>query len=365
LVAKEGKIIYHKAFGAATYERKVKVKKTDLYDIASLTKIIATLPNVMQQFDQGKVNLQSNLGEMLPNFKYSDKSKITFIELLSHQAGFKAWEPFYRATLDKEGKPSEIYYKKSFDKLFSKQVADSLFIRNDYHDTIINWIKNSELSVKKEYKYSDFTFILLKEYLEKSTKVTLDVLSDTRFYRPLGMHSTMYNPLINNSLDKIIPTEIDNYFRYQKVQGYVHDMEAAMEGGVAGHAGIFSNSMDVAKLMQMYLQKGNYGGKSYFSEATFNTFNARYFESNGSRRGLGFDKQQLPGNEGPTCGCASASSFGHTGFTGTMAWVDPEYNLVYIFLSNRTFPDSNLPNALSKSNIREDIQKVLYEAMEK
>jgi CubicO group peptidase (beta-lactamase class C family) len=166
-------------------------------------------------------------------------------------------------------------------------------------------------------------------------------------------------------LDKIIPTEIDNYFRYQKVQGYVHDMEAAMEGGVAGHAGIFSNSIDVAKLMQMYLQKGNYGGKSYFSEATFNTFNARYFESNGSRRGLGFDKQQLPGNEGPTCGCASASSFGHTGFTGTMAWVDPEYNLVYIFLSNRTFPDSNLPNALSKSNIREDIQKVLYEAMEK
>jgi beta-glucosidase-like glycosyl hydrolase/CubicO group peptidase (beta-lactamase class C family) len=365
LVAKDGKVIYHKAFGSPTYDNKVKVRKTDLYDVASLTKIMSTLPNVMQQFDQGKVNLQSNLGEMLTDFKYSDKSKITFIELLSHQAGFKAWEPFYKATLDSLGKPSEKYYRKTLENQFSKQVADSLFIRNDYHDTIINWIKYSDLSTKKEYKYSDFTFILLKEYLEKTTKEALNVLSYNHFFHPLGMNSTMYNPLIKHPLDKIIPTEIDTYFRYQKLQGHVHDMEAAMEGGIAGHAGLFSNSMDVAKLMQMYLQKGSYGGKTYFSEATFNTFNTRYFESTGSRRGLGFDKQQLPGNAGPTCGCASSSSFGHTGFTGTMAWVDPEYNLVFIFLSNRTFPDSNLPNQLSKSNIREDIQKVLYDAMEK
>jgi beta-glucosidase-like glycosyl hydrolase/CubicO group peptidase (beta-lactamase class C family) len=365
LVAKDGKVIYHKAFGSPTYENKVKVKNTNLYDVASLTKIMSTLPNVMQQFDQGKITLQNNLGEMLPDFKYSDKSKITFIELLSHQAGFKAWEPFYKATLDSLGKPSEKYYRKTFENQFSKQVADSLFIRNDYHDIIINGIKSSNLSTKKEYKYSDFTFILLKEYLEKSTKEALNVLAFTRFFHPLGMNSTMYNPLIKHPLDKIIPTEIDTYFRYQKLQGYVHDMEAAMEGGIAGHAGLFSNSIDVAKLMQMYLQKGSYGGKTYFSEATFNTFNTRYFESTGSRRGLGFDKQQLPGNAGPTCGCASSSSFGHTGFTGTMAWVDPEYNLVYIFLSNRTFPDSNLPNQLSKSNIREDIQKVLYDAMEK
>jgi beta-glucosidase-like glycosyl hydrolase/CubicO group peptidase (beta-lactamase class C family) len=365
LVAKDGKVIYHKAFGSPTYENKVKVKKTDLYDVASLTKIMSTLPNVMQQFDEGTVNLQNNLGEMLPNFKYSDKSKITFIELLSHQAGFKAWEPFYKATLDSLGKPSEKYYQKTLENKFSKQVADSLFISDDYHDTIINLIKNSALSAKKEYKYSDFTFILLKEYLEKTTKEALNVLSYNHFFQPLGMNATMYNPLIKYSLDKIIPTEIDTYFRYQKLQGYVHDMEAAMEGGIGGHAGLFSNSMDAAKLMQMYLQKGSYGGKTYFSEATFNTFNNRYFEATGSRRGLGFDKQQLPGNAGPTCGCASSSSFGHTGFTGTMAWVDPEFNLVYIFLSNRTFPDSNLPNELSKSNIREDIQKVLYDAMEK
>jgi beta-N-acetylhexosaminidase len=365
LVARDGKIIYQKAFGYATYENKVKVKNTDLYDVASLTKILSTLPNVMQQFDQEKLTLETTLGEMLPDFKNSNKSNITFTALISHQAQLKPWEPFYKATLNTDGKPSDLYYRKSFDASFSKQVADSLFIRNDYHDTIMKWIKDSDLLPKKEYRYSDFTFILLKEYLERTTHQTLNILSYDHFYHHLGMNSTMYNPLIKFPLAKIIPTEIDTYFRYQRLQGYVHDMEAAMEGGVAGHAGIFSNSMDVAKMMQMYLQKGNYGGKRYFSEATFNTFNTRYFESTGSRRGLGFDKQQLPGTSGPTCGCASESSFGHTGFTGTMVWVDPEYNLVYIFLSNRTFPDSNLPNELSKANIREDIQKVIYEALQK
>ena len=365
LVAKDGKIIYQKAFGSPTYENKVKVKNTDLYDVASLTKILSTLPNVMQEFDQGKLTLKTTLGEMLPDFKDSNKAPITFTELLSHQAQLKPWEPFYKSTLNAEGKPSDLYYRKAFDSQFSKQVADSLFIRNDYQDTLIQWIKESELLPKKEYKYSDFTFILLKEYLENTTHQSLNVLSYDHFYHHLGMNSTMYNPLNKFPMAKIIPTEIDTYFRYQKLQGYVHDMEAAMEGGVAGQDGIFSTSLDVAKMMQMFLQKGNYGGRSYFSEATFNTFNTRYFESIGSRRGLGFDKQQLSGTSGPTCGCASESSFGHTGFTGTMAWVDPEYNLVYIFLSNRTFPDSNLPNELSKANIREDIQKVIYEALQK
>jgi beta-N-acetylhexosaminidase len=363
LVAKDGKIIYQKAFGSPTYDNKVKVKNTDLYDVASLTKIISTLPNIMQKFDQGKLTLHTTLGEMVPYFKNSNKNTISCVELLSHQAQLKPWEPFYKATLDVEGKPSEVYYNRNFNNQFSRQVADSLFIRNDYRDTIMKSIKNSKLLPVKEYKYSDFSFILLKEYLEQTTHQTLNVLSFDHFYHHLGMNSTMYNPLNKFPINKIIPTEMDAYFRYQKLQGYVHDMEAAMEGGVAGHAGIFSNSMDLAKMMQMYLQKGKYGGRSYFSENTFDTFNTRYFESTGSRRGLGFDKQQLPGTSGPTCGCASESSFGHTGFTGTMAWVDPEYNLVYIFLSNRTFPDSNAPNALSKGNVREDIQKVIYEAM--
>ncbi|MDD3004075.1 glycoside hydrolase family 3 N-terminal domain-containing protein [Flavobacterium sp.] len=363
LVAKDGKIIYQKAFGSHTYDNKVKVKNTDLYDTASLTKIIATLPNVMHLYDTQKVHLQTKLGTMLPDFNDSNKRNTTFTELLSHHAQLKAWEPFYKATLDSLGKPNSQYYKKKYDAQFSKQVADSLFIQKDYHDTVIDYIKKSELLPKKEYKYSDFTFILLKEFLEKTERQSLDVLAFNHFFQPLGMTSTTYNPLNKFPQSSIVPTEIDTYFRHQKLQGFVHDMEAAMEGGVAGHAGIFSNSLDLAKMMQMYLQKGNYGGKKYFSSATFDAFNTRYFESEGNRRGLGFDKPQLPGTAGPTCGCASASSFGHTGFTGTMAWADPEHNLVYIFLSNRTYPDSNAPNQLSKANIREDIQKVIYDAI--
>ena len=175
------------------------------------------------------------------------------------------------------------------------------------------------------------------------------------------MNNTTYNPLKKFDKNTIAPTEIDTYFRHQTIQGYVHDMEAAMEGGVGGHAGIFSNAMDLAKIMQMYLQKGTYGNVRYFSEKTFNDFNTCYFCPENNRRGLGFDKPQL-GTSGPTCGCVPMTSFGHTGFTGTMVWADPENEIVYIFLSNRTYPDATI-NKLSKENIREDIQKVIYESL--
>jgi CubicO group peptidase (beta-lactamase class C family) len=254
------------------------------------------------------------------------------------------------------------YYKKDCVEGFSKKVSDNLFLRDDYNDTIFKKIIDSPLIDKKEYKYSDFTFIILKKYLEKVTGKPLDELTYHNFYKSLGMNNTLFNPLTKFDKNNIIPTEIDTYFRHDTIQGYVHDMKAAMEGGVGGHAGAFSNAMDVAKMMQMYLQKGNYGGVTYFTPATFDTFNTCWFCAEGNRRGLGFDKPQL-GKEGPTCGCVSKSSFGHTGFTGTMAWVDPETELVYVFLSNRTYPDSNLPNKLSKENIREDIQKVIQDAI--
>jgi len=363
LVAKKGKVIYQKSFGYHTYENIKKVENTDVYDIASLTKIISTLPNVMQLYNHNKVNLDSKLGDMLPQFKNSDKGAITFKNLLSHYAGFQAWIPFYKATLDSSKIPSPKYYSKISNDQFSKKVADSLFMRNDYHDTIMNMIVKSKLSLKKEYKYSDFTFIILKDYLEKMTGKKLDELSRDNFFNSLGMNNTLYNPLNKFDKSQIPPTEIDTYFRHQQIQGYVHDMAAAMEGGVGGHAGIFSNSMDVAKMMQMYLQKGNYGEVSYFTSKTFDDFNTCYFCNEGNRRGLGFDKPQISG-PGPTCGCVPMSSFGHTGFTGTIAWADPENEIVYVFLSNRTFPESTV-NKLSKENIREDIQKIIYEAIVK
>jgi beta-glucosidase-like glycosyl hydrolase/CubicO group peptidase (beta-lactamase class C family) len=363
LVARKGKVIYQKSFGYYTYENKTKVNNETVYDIASLTKIIATLPNVMQQYDLQKINMQTTLGEMLPIFKNSDKQDIPFKDLLSHYARLQAWVPFYKATLDSAKIPLPKYYSKIANEQFSKQVADSLFMRNDYNDTIMKMIVESKLLPKKEYKYSDFTFIILKDYLEKVTGKKLDFLVKEQFYQSLGMNYTTYNPL-NSSFAKedIPPTEVDTYFRHQLIQGYVHDMEAAMEGGVGGHAGLFSNAMDIAKMMQLYLQKGNYGNHQYFSEKTFSDFNTCYFCAEGNRRGIGFDKPQSADTAGPTCGCASLTSFGHTGFTGTMTWADPEEELIYVFLSNRTYPESST-NTLSKENIRENIQKVIYDAI--
>ena len=225
-------------------------------------------------------------------------------------------------------------------------------------------IADTPLATKKEYRYSDFTFIILKEYLEQITNKKLKVLSQNNFFNSLGMNNTLYNPLQKFDKSVIAPSEVDNYFRHQVVQGYVHDMAAAMQGGVAGHAGIFSNAMDVAKMMQLYLQKGSYGNQRYFSAATFDTFNTCHFCSDGVERGLGFDKRLGP--DGSTCQCTSSSSFGHTGFTGDMAWADPENGIVYIFLSNRTYPEvSELGNTLAKENIREDIQKIIYESIRK
>jgi beta-glucosidase-like glycosyl hydrolase/CubicO group peptidase (beta-lactamase class C family) len=362
LVARRGKVIFQKSYGYHTYDNITKVQNSDIYDVASVTKMVSTLPNVMQQFDKGKVTLDSKLGDMLALFKGTNKQDITFKDLLSHYAGLQAWIPFYKATLDSEKCPSDKYYSLYSKEGFTNQVSENLYIRNDYQDSIMKQIADSKLLEKKEYKYSDFTFIILKEYLEKATGKSLDELSATNFYNTLGMNNTMYNPLRKFDYSVIPPTENDTYFRHTTVQGYVHDMAAAMQGGVAGHAGIFSNTMDIAKMMQMYLQKGNYGEHQYFSPSTFDVFNTCNFCSDGNRRGLGFDKPQL-GKEGPTCGCVSNLSFGHTGFTGTMAWADPETEIVYVFLSNRTYPGNTEINKLSKANIREDIQKVIQEAI--
>lgn len=363
VVARKGKVVYQKSFGNHTYEDgATKVQNTDLYDIASLTKIIGTLPNIMQEFDKGNLTLESKLKMMLPVFKGSNKEDATVLDMLTHQARFQPWIPFYKATLDSLNKPSEKYYRTRPTVEFQLKVAEDLYLRRDYNDTIIKIIADSELLSKKQYKYSDFSFILFKEYLEKQNGKTLEYLAKNNFYNQLGATSITYNPLHYFDRSVVVPTENDNYFRYQPVHGYVHDMAAAMQGGISGHAGLFSNALDIAKVMQMYLQKGNYGGMQFITEATLQKFNTCYFCKDGNRRGVGFDKPQL-GNEGPTCGCVSLTSFGHTGFTGTMTWADPEKEIVYVFLSNRTYPDSNATNKLSKENIRENIQKVIYESI--
>ena len=362
VVARKGKVIYQKSYGYLNYDAKNLVTNSDLYDLASITKMVATLPNVMQLYDQKKVNLDTKLCEMLPSLKKTNKKDIVFKNLLSHYAGLQAWIPFYKTTLDSAKMPSIKYYQKTFDARHSKQVAEGIFILNDYHDTIMKIIADSPLSAKKEYKYSDLTFMLLKEYVERATHKKLDVLVQEKFYKSLGMNYTLFNPLQKMDKNSIAPTEIDNYYRHQTLQGYVHDQGAAIEGGVSGHAGLFSNAMDVAKMMQLYLQKGSYGNQRYFSEKTFDDFNTLHFGSEGVQRGLGFDKRI--GKDGSTCGCVSPASFGHTGFTGNIAWADPETEIVYVFLSNRTFPEYT-ENTLGKGKIREDIQQVIQNAIVK
>jgi beta-N-acetylhexosaminidase len=361
LVARKGKVIYQKSYGYHTYDNDMKVKDSDIYDVASLTKILATLPTLMQLYDKGQLKLDDKLGDLIPEFAHTDKKDITVKDMLLHQARFQPWMPFYQETLDATKHPDTTYYRKMYSAEFPHQVAENLYLREDYPQIIIKRIAESKLLPRKEYKYSDFSFILFKEMLELKTGRSLDNLSYDAIYKPLGAGFTSYNPLRKWDMCNIPPTEVDNYFRYQTIQGYVHDMAAAMQDGVAGHAGLFSNAMDVAKIMQMYLQKGNYGNKQYFSAATFDTFNTCYACKDGNRRGLGFDKPQIE-KSGPTCGCVSKSSFGHTGFTGTMAWADPETEIVYVFLSNRTYPEAG-ENRLSKENIREDIQKVIQEAI--
>lgn len=361
LVARKGKVIYNKAFGKHTYEGTEKVGLDDMYDVASLTKILATLPLLMELEEQGVVTLDTKLSEILPEYKTSNKKNVTLKKMLSHYARLKPWVPFYSATLDASKKPDPKYYRRVSSPEFNVKVAEGLYLRSDYPDTIQKIIRDSDLLPRLQYRYSDFPYFILKEYIEKYYGKGLDVLVQDRFYQALGANHTTYNPAAIFSNSQLVPTEVDDYFRYQTLQGYVHDMGAAMQNGVGGHAGIFSNANDVAKIMQMYLQKGYYGGKRYLKPETIEKFNFCYYCANGVRRGVGFDKPQK-GKNGPTCGCVSMSSFGHSGFTGTYAWADPEEEIVYVFLSNRNYPNEN-KNILNKEGIRTEIQRLIYEAI--
>ncbi len=363
LVARKGKVVYQKNFGYHEYANKIEVTDSTVYDLASLTKILASLPLVMQLVDKKELGMNTKLSEMLPEYKNSNKANITLKEMLSHYARLKAWIPFYRYTLNEDKtEVSPKYYSDIPDKDFNVQVAQNLYMHRDYMDTIFKTIRESDLNSRLEYKYSDLPYYILKRYFERKFGKPMEQIVQENLYESLGANYMTYLPLEKFSKDNIPPTEQDNIFRNQKVQGYVHDQGAAMLGGVSGHAGLFSNANDVAKVMQMYLWKGFYGGKRYFDPDVLDLFNTCYYCDKNVRRGVGFDKPQL-GTSGPTCGCVSMTSFGHSGFTGTFAWADPEQEIVYVFLSNRTFPDAE-NRKLIKSDLRSKIQEAIYEAID-
>ncbi|WP_301399856.1 glycoside hydrolase family 3 N-terminal domain-containing protein [Polaribacter huanghezhanensis] len=363
LVARDGRVIYQKSFGYHTNDSLLKVQNFDIYDVASLTKILATLPMVIKAVGEGEFRIATKLRYLLPETKGTNKGTLTLKEILSHNARLKAWIPFYKLTQDSiTHLKLPGFYSDKKSKKYSIEVAKNLFLISSYKDSIYKKIEEADQREKEGYKYSDLGFYMLKRTLEERYKKPLNILADENFYAPLGASRTSYLPLKKFPLNEIIPTEKDAYFRDQLLQGYVHDMGAAMLGGVGGHAGLFANANDVAKIMQMYLQNGYYGGKRYLKSATVKMFNKRYYEDKKIRRGLGFDKPQLDPDIEATCGCVSDESFGHSGFTGTYTWADPKSRIVYVFLSNRVYPTME-NNGLITENIRTKIQQIIQDAI--
>ena len=363
LVARKGQVVLNKSYGYQTDKKTTKVKNSDIYDVASLTKILATLPLLMKAQEDQKISLSNNLGDLLPSFKNTNKAGVSVREILSHYGKLKAWIPFYKATQDSlTGANLPMYYSSEKSKKYTLNIAENIYLKSNYKDTIYKYIREADQQEEAGYKYSDLGYYLFKEVIEMSYKKPLNVLADEVFYQSLGANRTTYLPLQKFSKKEIIPTEKDTYYRQQLLHGHVHDMGAAMLGGVGGHAGLFANANDVAKIMQMYLQKGYYGGKRYLKTVTLDTFNHRYFADKKVRRGLGFDKPQLDPEVKATCGCVSEESFGHSGFTGTYTWADPKSGIVYVFLSNRVYPTmENI--GLIEQNMRTEIQQVIQDAI--
>ena len=360
-ISRKGKTIYKKSFGYHTYKKKIKVANHHIYDLASLTKILTTLPLLMKEFDDNSIKMKSKMAELLPKLENTNKSNLTIKAVLSHYAKLTPWIPFYKETLDENLYPKRKYFRSYIKNKYRIPVTNNLYLKSTFLEEIDEMIIDSPLLDSLYYKYSDLSFYLFKDYLENKHGKPLDILSNDKFYEPLGLKRTLFKPLAVIPENEIVPSEYDRYFRHSELRGYVHDMGAALLGGVGGHAGLFSNAEEVARIMQLFLNKGYFEGKRYFNSDTFDKFNQCYYCPEGNRRGVGFDKPQLDG-EGSTCGCVSLESFGHTGFTGTYAWADPEKDLIYIFLSNRTYPtmDNNL---LGSHNIRTRIQQLIYDSI--
>ena len=363
LVAKDAKVVYNKSFGYHTYDSLNMVDEFDVYDLASITKIVSLLPIIMQKVDVGSFDIDKPISKYLSIEDTCSKAKLSSREILAHHAQLWPWIPFYRKTLMDDGNLNPNIYSSVKKADFKTQVGHALYMNDAYIDTIFKRVMYSKMREEKGYKYSDLGYYILKEIIETQEGNSLKHLINNQVYKELGANYTTYHPIEKFDINSIVPSENDTYFRNQLLRGYVHDPGAAMQNGVGGHAGVFSNANDLAKIMQMYLNGGSYAGKRYINEKTLKEFTSCQYCRKDNRRGIGFDKPVIEEGEGPTCPKASPSSFGHSGFTGTIAWVDPEYDLIYIFLSNRIYPTAD-NFLLLEENIRTKVQEVIYNAIE-
>ncbi|MCB0568252.1 MAG: serine hydrolase [Phaeodactylibacter sp.] len=382
LVAKDGQVIYHQAFGFHTYDSLQAVATDDIYDFASVTKISSGLPAAMKLYGEGKLNLDAPLKKYLPMMRCSNKRNIPLRAILAHNARLRPWIPFWRATLEGNARYP---WKKDWDNVsdndfhfknhtfrsdssaaYPIRVTDNLWLYRKYPKNIFRAIRKSPLNEQPGYVYSDLAFIMLPRVLEHITKEDFQTYIQENFYSPLGAATLGYNPLRRFPKSRIVPTERDTFFRMVQLQGTVHDEGASMLRGVSGHAGLFGSANDLAKLMTMYMNYGSYGGEQLIPEAAVREFTRCQYCEEGNRRALGFDKPliEYEADKSMVAQAASPSSFGHSGYTGTFTWADPENGLLLIFFSNRVYPTRD-NNKLSELNIRPRIHAVLYQAMRK
>lgn len=354
LVAKDNKVIYNKAFGYHTYDKQRADQVTDIFDMASVTKTTATTPSVMRLVEQGKLNLDTTISTYIAKARNTPMANIHVREVMLHQAGFVPYIPFYKFI--KEGD-----YSADSSAQYPTKVADGYYLRKDYFNEVM-WptMLNSPIKTRGRYVYSDISMYVMEDIVEHLSQMPEDRYVLQNFYTPLGMQTAGFNPRNRFPKDRIVPTEDDQVFRKTLLEGYVHDQGAAMKGGVAGHAGLFATANDLAIFYQMMLNKGSYGGQSYFKPETVADFTKKQTEN--SRRGLGFDRWDPDKSKEYPSKLASPETYGHTGYTGIAAWVDPARNMIYIFLSNRVNPQ--VSNTLLNLNIRPRIQDVVNKAID-
>jgi len=354
LVAKDGKVIFNKAYGNHTYDSNVPDKVTDIFDLASVTKITATTPAVMRLFEEGKLKLDTNIGAYIPKARTTPMNNIQVREVMLHQAGFIPYIPFhdYVKTGD---------YSRDSSAAYPTKVADNYYIKKGFFKDFM-WPKmlNSPIKTRGKYVYSDISMYVMKDIVEHISEEPLNQYTYENFYKPLGMQTAGFLPRNRFKSEQIIPTEDDKYFRKTLLVGYVHDQGAALAGGVSGHAGLFASANDLAIIYQMLLNRGTYGGETYFKNTTVDLFTSK--QSNVSRRGLGFDRWDPDSTKHYPSDLASPQTYGHTGYTGTCVWVDPSRGLVYVFLSNRVNP--TVTDKLSNLKIRGRIQDVINKAID-
>lgn len=364
LIAKNKKIVYQKAYGHHTYDNKRATSMNDVFDLASVTKVLSTTISVMKLHEDKKLSIYQPIDKYVTEADTSNKGDMIIEDIMAHHAGLPAWIPFYINTVKKENKKitkSPKYYRKQESPDFDLKVVDDMYLRTDYQDSIWSQLLGCTIRDKRDYKYSDLGFYMLQHAIERTSNLQQEDYVAANYYHPLGLRTTGYNPWQRFSRNRTPPTEKDNYFRDGVVQGYVHDMGAAMLDGVSGHAGLFSNAQDLAVLMQMLLNGGSYGGKKYLKPNTVKTFTSRFYRS--TRRAIGFDMKELDSSKKENMSDkASDMTFGHLGFTGTCVFADPEHDVIFIFLSNRTYPSMN-NNKFGKKNFRPRIQTVIYDSL--